>query len=139
MGNRDVSVVFKASDRLSDSLHQMRKGVRGLESDVEHYKKVQQQVFQEKAQVKLDITQAKQSMKELEKAVRSGSDGAREAFLAQQTKLESLNNEYKRLTKLQSEALKSESLNNEYKEKIKQRREALESLNNEYKEQVKLQ
>lgn len=64
MGNRDVSVVFKASDRLSDSLHQMRKGVRGLESDVEHYKKVQQQVFQEKAQVKLDITQAKQSMKE---------------------------------------------------------------------------
>ena len=36
MGNRDVSVVFKASDRLSDSLHQMRKGVRGLESDVEH-------------------------------------------------------------------------------------------------------
>lgn len=139
MGNRDVSVVFKASDRLSDSLHQMRKGVRGLESDVEHYKKVQQQVFQEKAQVKLDITQAKQSMKELEKAVRSGSDGAKEAFLAQQTKLESLNNEYKRLTKLQSEALKSESLNNEYKEKIKQRREALESLNNEYKEQVKLQ
>lgn len=139
MGNRDVSVVFKASDRLSDSLHQMRKGVRGLESDVEHYKKVQQQVFQEKAQVKLDITQAKQSMKELEKAVRSGSDGAREAFLAQRTKLESLNNEYKRLTKLQSEALKSESLNNEYKEKIKQRREALESLNNEYKEQVKLQ
>lgn len=139
MGNRDVSVVFKASDRLSDSLHQMRKGVRGLESDVEHYKKVQQQVFQEKAQVKLDITQAKQSMKELEKAVRSGSDGAREVFLAQQTKLESLNNEYKRLTKLQSEALKSESLNNEYKEKIKQRREALESLNNEYKEQVKLQ
>lgn len=139
MGNRDVNVVFKASDRLSDSLHQMRKGVRGLESDVEHYKKVQQQVFQEKAQVKLDITQAKQSMKELEKAVRSGSDGAREAFLAQQTKLESLNNEYKRLTKLQSEALKSESLNNEYKEKIKQRREALESLNNEYKEQVKLQ
>ena len=139
MGNRDVSVVFKASDRLSDSLHQMRKGVRGLESDVEHYKKVQQQGFQEKAQVKLDITQAKQSMKELEKAVRSGSDGAREAFLAQQTKLESLNNEYKRLTKLQSEALKSESLNNEYKEKIKQRREALESLNNEYKEQVKLQ
>lgn len=139
MGNRDVSVVFKASDKLSDSLRQMRQGVKSLETDVEHYKKLQQQVFQEKAQVKLDITQAKQSMKELEKAVRSGSDGAREAFLAQQTKLESLNNEYKRLTKLQSEALKSESLNNEYKEKIKQRREALESLNNEYKEQVKLQ
>ena len=52
MGNRDVSVVFKASDRLSDSLHQMRKGVRGLESDVEHYKKVQQQVFQEKGQAR---------------------------------------------------------------------------------------
>lgn len=108
MGNRDVSVVFKASDRLSDSLHQMRKGVRGLESDVEHYKKVQQQVFQEKAQVKLDITQAKQSMKELEKAVRSGSEGARDAFLEQQTALESLNDEYKRLSNLQSEVLRGE-------------------------------
>lgn len=108
MGNRDVSVVFKASDRLSDSLHQMRKGVRGLESDVEHYKKVQQQVFQEKAQVKLDITQAKQNMKELEKAVRNGSEGARDAFLEQQTALESLNDEYKRLSNLQSEVLRGE-------------------------------
>lgn len=108
MGNRDVSVVFKASDKLSDSLRQMRRGVKSLESDVEHYKKLQQQVFQEKAQVKLDITQAKQSMKELEKAVRNGSEGARDAFLEQQTALESLNDEYKRLSNLQSEVLRGE-------------------------------
>lgn len=108
MGNRDVSVVFKASDKLSDSLRQMRRGVKSLESDVEHYKKLQQQVFQEKAQVKLDITQAKQNMKELEKAVRNGSEGARDAFLEQQTALESLNDEYKRLSNLQSEVLRGE-------------------------------
>ena len=40
MGNRDVSIVFKASDKLSDSLRQMRKGVKSLETDVEHYKKL---------------------------------------------------------------------------------------------------
>ena len=108
MGNRDVSVVFKASDKLSDSLRQMRQGVKSLETDVEHYKKLQQQVFQEKAQVKLDITQAKQNMKELEKAVRNGSEGARYAFLEQQTALESLNDEYKRLSNLQSEVLRGE-------------------------------
>lgn len=108
MGNRDVSVVFKASDKLSDSLRQMRQGVKSLETDVEHYKKLQQQVFQEKAQVKLDITQAKQNMKELEKAVRNGSEGARDAFLEQQTALESLNDEYKRLSNLQSEVLRGE-------------------------------
>lgn len=108
MGNRDVSVVFKASDKLSDSLRQMRQGVKSLETDVEHYKKLQQQVFQEKAQVKLDITQAKQNMKELEKAVRNGSEGARDAFLEQQTALEGLNDEYKRLTNLQSEVLRGE-------------------------------
>ena len=108
MGNRDVSVVFKASDKLSDSLRQMRRGVKSLETDVEHYKKLQQQVFQEKAQVKLDITQAKQNMKELEKAVRNGSEGARDAFLEQQTALEGLNDEYKRLTNLQSEVLRGE-------------------------------
>ena len=108
MGNRDVSIVFKASDKLSDSLRQMRKGVKSLETDVEHYKKLQQRVFEEKAQVKLDITQAKQNMKELEKAVRNGSEGARDAFLEQQTALEGLNNEYKRLTNLQNEVLRGE-------------------------------
>lgn len=108
MGNRDVSIVFKASDKLSDSLRQMRKGVKSLETDVEHYKKLQQRVFEEKAQVKLDITQAKQNMKELEKAVRNGSEGARDAFLEQQTVLESLNDEYKRLSNLQSEVLRGE-------------------------------
>lgn len=108
MGNRDVSIVFKASDKLSDSLRQMRKGVKSLETDVEHYKKLQQRVFEEKAQVKLDITQAKQNMKELEKAVRNGSEGARDAFLEQQTALESLNDEYKRLSNLQSEVLHGE-------------------------------
>ena len=108
MGNRDVSIVFKASDKLSDSLRQMRRGVKSLESDVEHYKKLQQRVFEEKAQVKLDITQAKQNMKELEKAVRNGSEGARDAFLEQQTALESLNDEYKRLSNLQSEVLRGE-------------------------------
>ena len=108
MGNRDVSIVFKASDKLSDSLRQMRKGVKSIETDVEHYKKLQQRVFEEKAQVKLDITQAKQNMKELEKAVRNGSEGARDAFLEQQTALESLNDEYKRLSNLQSEVLRGE-------------------------------
>ena len=108
MENRDVSIVFKASDKLSDSLRQMRKGVKSLETDVEHYKKLQQRVFEEKAQVKLDITQAKQNMKELEKAVRNGSEGARDAFLEQQTALESLNDEYKRLSNLQSEVLRGE-------------------------------
>ena len=108
MGIRDVSIVFKASDKLSDSLRQMRKGVKSLETDVEHYKKLQQRVFEEKAQVKLDITQAKQNMKELEKAVRNGSEGARDAFLEQQTALESLNDEYKRLSNLQSEVLRGE-------------------------------
>lgn len=48
MGNRDVSIVFKASDKLSDSLRQMRKGVKSLETDVEHYKKLQQRVFEER-------------------------------------------------------------------------------------------
>lgn len=58
--------------------------------------------------MKLDITQAKQNMKELEKAVRNGSEGARDAFLEQQTALESLNDEYKRLSNLQSEVLRGE-------------------------------
>ena len=78
---KDVSIVFNASDNLTASLKTMRQGVKGLQSDVESYKKLQHQVFEEKAKVKLDITQAKQSMKELEKAVKSGSDGAKDEFI----------------------------------------------------------
>lgn len=108
LSNKDVSIVFKASDNLSASLKNMRQGVKGLRTDVESYKKLQREVFEEKAKVKLDITQAKQSMKELERAVKSGSDEARESFLKQQTALEELNEEYKRLTQLQKDAAKAE-------------------------------
>ena len=108
MLSKDVSIVFKASDNLTASLKNMRQNVKGLQTDVESYKKLQREVFEEKAKVKLDITQAKQNMKELERAVKSGSDGAKSAFLEQQTALEALNDEYKRLTQLQKDAVRAE-------------------------------
>lgn len=108
MSNKDVSIVFKASDQLSGTLKTMRQGVNVLSKDVEGYRKLQQQVFGEKAKVKLDITEAQKSMSELKRAVKNGTEGAREAFLEQQTALEGLNEEYKRLTQLQKEAAKCE-------------------------------
>ena len=67
MSGKDVSIVFRASDRLSESIRGMRGGVKGLSADVEAYRKLQKQVFEEKAKVKLDITEAKANLKELEK------------------------------------------------------------------------
>lgn len=108
MSDKDVSIVFRASDRLSESIRGMRSNVKGLSADVEAYRRVQRQTFEEKAKVKLDITEAKAHLKELEKAVKSGAAGAKEAFVEQQTALEALNEEYKRLTSLQSEATRAE-------------------------------
>ncbi|MBQ9090724.1 MAG: hypothetical protein IJY52_00435, partial [Anaerotignum sp.] len=108
MGNRDVSIVFRASNRLSGDIRQMQGDVRALSDDVRRYQSIQKQTFEEKAKVKLDITEAKAHMKELEKAVKSGAEGAKEAFLEQQTALEGLNEEYKRLTSLQNEATRAE-------------------------------
>lgn len=105
---KDVSVVITAKDRLSDSLKQMQRGVRDLESDVVQYKRIQQEVFHNRAKVKLDITEAKQHMQELTREVKSGSADAREAFLAQQEELEKLNAEYAELGKLQREAAAGE-------------------------------
>ncbi len=105
---KDVSVVITAKDRLSDSLKQMQRGVRDLESDVVQYKRIQQEVFHNRAKVKLDITEAKQHMKELTREVKSGSADAREAFLTQQAELEKLNAEYAELGKLQREAAAGE-------------------------------
>ena len=76
MSNKDVSIVFKASDRLSESIRGMQKNVSNLQADVEAYRKVQDKVFNEKAEIKLDITKAKQSLKELEKEIKNGSQEA---------------------------------------------------------------
>ncbi len=51
--SKDVSIVFKASDRLSESLKQMRKNVNSLSNDVTEYRKIQDQAFQKKNRNKI--------------------------------------------------------------------------------------
>ncbi len=109
MSNKDVSIVFRASNRMSADLRQMKGDVGGLSKEVKEYQRLQQQAFSEKAKVKLDIRDAKASIKELEKSMKSGSKEAREAYLKQQEALESLTAEYKRLTMVQKEAAKAET------------------------------
>lgn len=106
--SRDVSVVFKASDRLSESIRSMRQNVNGLSRDITEYRKIQDRAFREKAKISLDITQAKQNLKELEKAVKQGTDGAIEAFTEKRLELERLNDEYRRLGDAAKEAAKAE-------------------------------
>lgn len=106
--SRDVSVVFKASDRLSESIRSMRQNVNGLSRDITEYRKIQDRAFREKAKISLDITQAKQNLKELEKAVKQGTDGAIEAFTEKRLELERLNEEYRRLGDAAKEAAKAE-------------------------------
>lgn len=106
--SRDVSIVFKASDRLSESIRSMRQNVNGLARDITEYRKIQDRAFREKAKISLDITQAKQNLKELEKAVKQGTDGAIEAFTEKRLELERLNEEYRRLGDAAKEAAKAE-------------------------------
>ena len=106
---KDVSIVFKASDSLSNSIKQMQRSVNGLSRDVTEYRKVQDQAFAKKAEIKFDITKAKQELKELEKAVRQNVDGSEKAFKDKQKALEQLNEEYKRLTQVAKEASKAEN------------------------------
>lgn len=106
--SKDVSIVFKASDRLSESLKQMRKNVNSLSNDVTEYRKIQDQAFQKKAEIKFDIVQAKKDLKDLTKAVQDNVDGAKEAFMDKQLALERLNEEYKRLSQVAKEAGKAE-------------------------------
>ena len=106
--SKDVSIVFKASDGLSESLKQMRKNVNSLSNDVTEYRKIQDQAFQKKTEIKFDIVQAKKDLKDLTKAVQDNVDGAKEAFMDKQLALEKLNEEYKRLSQVAKEAGKAE-------------------------------
>ena len=106
---KDVSIAFKASDNLTNSINSMRKSVNGLSRDVSEYRKIQSQAFDKKTEIKFDISKAKQELKELEKAVKQNVEGSEKAFKEKQRALEDLQEEYKRLTKVANDASKAES------------------------------
>lgn len=105
---KDVSIAFKASDNLTNSLQKMRKSVDGLSRDVSEYRRIQDKAFGEKAKVEIDISKAKSALKELDKAIKNNVEGAEEAFAEKKKSLEQLNEEYKRLTRAANEASKAE-------------------------------
>lgn len=106
--SRDVSIVFRAQDRLSESIRDMQRNVNSLSRDVAEYRRVQDRAFREKAKISFDISQAKKDLKELEKAARQGADGAREAFIEKRLELERLNEEYRRMNEVARDAAKAE-------------------------------
>lgn len=105
---RDISIAFKASDNLSGSLRQMRRSVGDLTHSVEDYRKIQDKAFNQKSEVKLDISKAKKELKELSREVDKGAEGSREAFKEKQKELDMLQEEYKRLGKVVRDANKAE-------------------------------
>ena len=104
----DVSIVFKTHDKMSDSIRNIQKNVTNLSHDIQELRKIQDEAFQKKAEIKYDITKAKDSLKELKKAVRDNVDGAKEAFIDKQLALERLNDEYKRMAQVAKDAGKAE-------------------------------
>lgn len=105
---RDVSIAFRASDNLTQSISSMRRSVTGLSRDVSEYRRIQAQAFDRKTEVRIDITRARQALKDLERDVRNNVEGAEEAFRAKQRALEELNEEYRRLTRVANEAGRAE-------------------------------
>lgn len=107
--SKDVSVAFKASDNLTKQVQDMRKGVNNLMRDVSSYRKVQDEAFNKKVEVKFEIEQAKRELKELGKAVKDNVSGSEQAFKDKQKSIELLSEEYRRLTKVAKEASKAEN------------------------------
>lgn len=105
---KDVSIAFKASDNLTNSIQSMRRSVDGLSRDVSEYRKIQAQAFDKKTEIKFDITKAKAELKDLEKAVKQNVEGSEQAFKEKQRSLEDLQEEYKRLTKVAQESSRAE-------------------------------
>lgn len=105
---KDVSIVFKASDNLSNSIRQMRKSVDGLSKDVTEYRKIQSQAFDKRTEVKFDMSKAKKELKDLERAVKENKDGSEKAFKDKAKSLEMLQEEYRRLGQVAKDASKAE-------------------------------
>ena len=99
MGNRDVSIVFKANDKLSESVKGMRGSVNGLRADVESFKKLKDETFDKEARIQLDINDAKKKLNDFNKEALKGSKEAKDAYVEQYKALKRLEDEKKSLTK----------------------------------------
>lgn len=108
MSDREVGIVFKATDNLTNSLNQMRNSTKGLTKDIEQYKKIQNEAFKQKAKLDIDITQAKSKLKDMEKAYKEGKDVSRESLEAQKKEVYQLQEAYSRLGKIVKESSKGQ-------------------------------
>lgn len=135
MGSKDVSVVFKATDRMSDTMMKMKGHADNLTKAIEACKKQQEEISSKKAEVKLDTKKAKDAMKGLERDVKKGVAGSEEAFKKQQMTLDKLGGEYKRLSREYSSLQREEGK----LEKEKQKNlEAISRLQKETTENTKM-
>ena len=106
---KDVSLVFKAdSSGLMTSLNQMKNQVKALSRDVAEFEKIKKNAIEKKAIVQLDIEKARESMKDLKKAVLNGVEGSEKAFKEQAIVLQQLQQEYIDLGKVAKEAANQE-------------------------------
>ncbi|SHJ99536.1 tape measure domain-containing protein [Hathewaya proteolytica DSM 3090] len=117
--SRDVSIVFKASDNLSNSVRQMKKNVNDLSHDVTEYRKIQDDAFNKKVELKYDMTKVKKELKDLQSAIKENKEGSAEAFKAKSKEIEQMQEEYRRLTRVvrdtnraEKELIESRSRNN---------------------------
>ena len=118
MASRELSIVFKASNRMSADIRAIKGDMNGLSKEIKQYQKIQKETFSEKARLSWDIRDVKGSIRELEKGMKGIKGGTeetdrklkemRETWLKQTEALEGLNEEYKRLTMLQKEATQAE-------------------------------
>lgn len=108
MANKDVSIVFKASDRLSASIKQMRSGVKGLDADVKAFGKTKEEYIDKKAEIKLEVQKARNNLKELGKDLKNHAEGAEDAYKKQLKSLELLTDQLRELEKEQKLAAKAE-------------------------------
>lgn len=106
--SKDVSIAFRATDRVSSAIKGMRDSVQDLEKDVQSYGKTSDRIFKERSEVKLSTEKAKGSLKELSKAVKDGAEGADEMYKTQAENLDRLNEKYKNLSKQLREVEKTQ-------------------------------
>lgn len=104
----DISIAFRASDNLTQSIRNMQKGVRDISRDISEYRKIQDDAFAKRTEIKLDAEKAKRELKEFAKAVKADKDGATEAFKAKQKEIDQLAEEYRKLSNVAMDCSKAE-------------------------------
>lgn len=106
--SKDISIVFKSQDQLSQPISQMRQKLNEFSKDIEEYKKIQDKAFGKEIKLQLDTKNVKKELTEINKLIKQSKDISEKTLQKKQKEIKKMSEDMKKYNKIIKEVNKAE-------------------------------